>query len=62
MSVSFTFAEDLSPSNCDNEERHEAELQLQDRMHNPKAFYTEMMGDIMYFHQALKQSDASNFV
>ena len=27
-----------------------------------RAFWTEIMGDIMYFHQALKHPDASNFV
>jgi hypothetical protein len=37
-------------------------LELQERMRNPVAFYAEMMGDIMYLHQALKQKDASQFV
>jgi hypothetical protein len=27
-------------------------------MHHPIAFHAEMMGDIMYFHQALQQPDA----
>ena len=54
MSASSTFAEDLSPSECDDGERHERELQLQDKMHNSIAFHAEMMGNIMYFHQALK--------
>ena len=31
-------------------------------MCNPIAFHAEMMGDIMCFHWALKQPDASNFV
>ena len=31
-------------------------------MRNPIAFHAEMMGDIMYLHQALKQKDASQFV
>ena len=54
MSASSTLAEDLAPSDCDDVEKHERELQLQDRMHNPIASHAEMMGDIMYFHQALK--------
>ena len=62
MSASSILAEDLSPSDCDHGERHETELQLQGRMCNRIAFHAEMMGDIMYFYQALKQSDASNFI
>jgi hypothetical protein len=32
---------------------HDAHLALQERMQNPIAFHAEMMGDIMYFQQAL---------
>jgi hypothetical protein len=31
-------------------------------MRNPIAFHAEMMGDIMYLQQALKQPDAKEFV
>jgi hypothetical protein len=31
-------------------------------MRNPIAFHAKMMGDIIYYHQALKQPDASQFV
>ena len=41
---------------------HDAHLELQECMRNPIAFHAEMMGDIMYYHQALKQPDASQFV
>jgi hypothetical protein len=41
---------------------HNFHLDLQDRMHHPIAFHAEMMGDIMYFHQAMQQDDASEFV
>ncbi len=41
---------------------HDAHLQLQERMRNPIAFHAEMMGDIMYLQQALKQPDAKEFV
>jgi hypothetical protein len=41
---------------------HDAHLELQERVRNPIAFHAEMMGDIMYYHQALKQPDASQFV
>jgi hypothetical protein len=42
--------------------QHDAHLSLQDRMSNPIAFHTEMMGDIMYLNQALCQPDAAHFV
>ena len=32
------------------------------KIRHPKAFHAEMMGDIMYFHQALQQPDAAEFV
>jgi hypothetical protein len=41
---------------------HDAHLELQERMRNSIAFHAEMMGDIMYYQQALKQPDASQFV
>ena len=41
---------------------HENHLILQERMRHPIAFHAEMMGDIMYFHQALQQPDAGEFV
>jgi hypothetical protein len=41
---------------------HDAHLELQERMRNPIAFHAEMMGDIMYFQQALRQHDAKDFV
>jgi hypothetical protein len=41
---------------------HDAHLQLQERMRNPIAFHAEMMGDIMYLQQALKQPNAKEFV
>ncbi len=34
---------------------HDYHLDLQDRMRNPVAFHAEMMGDIMYYSQAMKQ-------
>ena len=41
---------------------HDFHLELQERMRHPIAFHTEMQGDIMYFHQALQQPDAAEFV
>jgi hypothetical protein len=41
---------------------HNLHLKLQEHMRNPVAFHAEMMGDMMYLHQALKQKDASQFV
>ena len=31
-------------------------------MHHTMAFHAELMGDIMYLHQALKQHDSFKFV
>ena len=41
---------------------HDAHLQLQEPMRNPIAFHAEMMGDILYLQQALKQPYAKEFV
>ncbi len=41
---------------------HNYHLDLQDCMRHPIAFLSEMMGDIMYLHQALCQPDAREFV
>jgi hypothetical protein len=40
---------------------HDYHLDLQERMQNPIAFHAEMMGDIMYYDQALQQPDAKQF-
>jgi hypothetical protein len=41
---------------------HDSHLDLQDCMHHPIAFLAEMMGDVMYLHQVLCQSDSREFV
>ncbi len=41
---------------------HDSHLNLQNCMHHPIAFLAEMMGDIMYLHQALRQPDSREFV
>jgi hypothetical protein len=40
---------------------HNQHLDLQECMRNPIAFHAEMMGDIMYYQQALQQPDAQQF-
>jgi hypothetical protein len=40
---------------------HDYRLDLQERMQNPIAFHAEMMGDIIYYDQALKQPDVKQF-
>jgi hypothetical protein len=40
---------------------HDQHLDLQELMRNPIAFHAEMMGGIMYYHQALQQPDAQQF-
>ena len=42
-------------------QRHDEHLALQDRMSHPIAFHAEMVGDIMYYHQAMRQDDAVEF-
>ncbi len=39
---------------------HDQHLELQERMQNPIAFHAKMMGDIMYYHQALQQPEMQN--
>ncbi len=41
---------------------HNSHLNLQDCMHHPIAFLAEMMGDVMYLHQALRQPDSKDIV
>ncbi len=41
---------------------HNSHLDLQDCMRHPIAFLAEMMGDVMYLHQALRQPDSREFV
>ncbi len=36
---------------------HDAHLELQECMRNPIAFHAKMMGDIMYYHQAVDNKD-----
>jgi hypothetical protein len=40
---------------------HDYHLNLQERMQNSIAFHAEMMGDIMYYDQALQQPDVKQF-
>jgi hypothetical protein len=37
---------------------HNQHLKLQECMQNPIVFHAKIMGDIMYYHQALQQPDA----
>ncbi len=55
-------ASQATTGNTDEDLFHNAHLQLQERMRNPIAFHVEMMGDIMYLQQVLKQPNAKEFV
>jgi hypothetical protein len=46
----------------DYDRLHDSHLDLQDRMRHPIAFLAEIMGDVMYLHQALRQPDSKEFV
>ncbi len=52
----------IAPSTSDYDAFHDWHLDLQDRICQPIAFHAEMMGEIMYLNQALKQPDADEFV
>jgi hypothetical protein len=41
---------------------HYSHLQLQEQMRNTIAFHAEMMSDIMYLQQVLRQPDAKEFM
>ncbi len=55
-------ASQATTGNTDEDLFHDAHLQLQERMKNPIMFHAEMMGDIMYLQQVLKQPNATEFV
>jgi hypothetical protein len=55
-------ASQATSGNTDEDLFNDAHLQLQEQMRNPIAFHAEMMGDIMYLQQVLKQPDAKDFV
>jgi len=46
----------------DYDHTHDEHLSLQDRMRHPIAFLSEMLGDTMHLHQALRQPDSRKFV
>ncbi len=55
-------ASQATTGDMDDDLFHIAHLQLQEHMRNLIMFHVEMMGDIMYLQQALKQPDAKEFV
>lgn len=62
ISTSFPFPINPSPNVAVDDERHEALVQLQDRMCNPVTFHAKLMVDIMHCQKALKQPDPWSFV
>jgi hypothetical protein len=55
-------ASQATTGDTDEDLFHKAHLQLQEQMRNPIAFHAEMVGDIMYLQQVLKQPDVKEFV
>ncbi len=55
-------ASQATTGDTDEDLFHNAHLLLQEHMRNPIAFHAEMMGDIMYLQQALKEPNAKEFV
>jgi hypothetical protein len=46
----------------DHDRAHDEHLSLQDRMRHPIAFLSEMLGNVMHLHQALRQPGSHQFV
>ena len=44
------------------ETEHDRDMAMQERMRIPIAFLSEMNGDTMYFHQAMRQDGSADFV
>jgi hypothetical protein len=55
-------ASQATTGDMDEDLFHDAHLQHQEHMRNPIAFHQEMIGDIIYLQQVLKQPDAKEFV
>jgi hypothetical protein len=55
-------ASQATNSNTDEDFFQDAHLQLQEQMRNPIAIHAELIGDIMYLQQVLKQPNAKEFV
>ena len=56
------YADSIAHAELSPDEAHDYHLNLEERMRHPLSFHAEMMGDIMYYHQAMKQDDADKFV
>jgi ribosomal protein L13E len=56
------YADSVAHAELSPDEAHDYHLNLEERMRHPLSFHAEMMGDIMYYHQAMKQDDADKFV
>ena len=52
----------IAPTPSNHDAFHDWYLEMAELMRHPIAFHAEMMGDIMYLNQALKQHDADEFV
>ncbi len=55
-------ASQATTGDTDEDLFHDAHLQLQEHMRIPIAFHAEIMGDMMYLQQVLKQPNAKEFV
>jgi hypothetical protein len=55
-------ASQATTGNTDEDLFHDTHFQLQEHMRNPIPFHAEMMSDIMYLQQVLKQPNVKEFV
>ena len=60
--TSMHYMASLASNHQDPDALHDWHLELQERMRQPIAFHSEMMVDIMYFNEAMKQHDSEVFV
>jgi hypothetical protein len=58
--MNYMAAQAVTEHDCNR--AHNENLSLQDRMRHPIAFLSEMLGDVMHLHQALRQPDSRQFV
>ena len=60
--TSTSFHSDPVRNPIDYDAEHDEHLLMQERMRHPIAFHAEMVGDTMYYHQAMRQPDAPQFM
>ena len=58
----YYFSDSTKLNNNTLDQAHDEHLELQKSLRHPIAFHNEMMGNIMYYHQAMNQDNMDDFV